>query len=102
LSACGSSGSVKASASVVKSACEKVNAALSDGPDPDADPVGYAEAQVHPLSSIRTSDAALQVDITSLAKAYQSFFTSNGATSTSGAVTTSLKTVNALCKGYSS
>src|ERR1700728_2213452 len=48
LSACGSSGSPP-DAAAAKSACQQVSAVLSDGPDPSADPVGYAEAQVVPL-----------------------------------------------------
>ena len=55
LTACGSSGPAQSSAAV-KSACQQVSAVLSDGPDPDADPVGYAEAQIQPLHQIHTSD----------------------------------------------
>jgi len=34
-------------------------AARSDGPDPEAGPVGYASSQIAPLGQIRTSDHAL-------------------------------------------
>ena len=60
LSACGSSPSATNHAKVVKTACLKVAADLSDGPDPSADPVGYAEAQIRPLSQIKVHDAVLQ------------------------------------------
>ena len=40
---------------------------LSDGPDPDSDPVGYAEAQILPLGQIHTSDAQLRTAIGKLA-----------------------------------
>ena len=76
---------------------------LSDGPDPDADPVGYAEAQILPLGQIRTADAPLRAAIGRLARAYQEFFASNG---TSGAaklaVATASKQVNAFCPGAAS
>lgn len=100
LSACGSSGSATATASVVKSACTKVNDALSDGPDPDADALGYAEAQVKPLFAIKTADAPLQRAITSLADAYQAYFRANGKSGTATVVKTSQSTINRLCKGY--
>src|SRR5262249_16271713 len=47
VSACGSGThptATAAAAPVAESACQQVGDALSDGPDPDADPVGYAEA----------------------------------------------------------
>jgi hypothetical protein len=52
VSACGSSGhstATTAAAPAAESACEEVGDALSDGPDPDTDPVGYAEAQIQPF-----------------------------------------------------
>ena len=86
LGACGSSagpGSSTAASTpaAAEQACQQVSGALSDGPDPDADPVGYAEAQVLPLRQIHTQDQALKAAIGGLADAYQSFFTSNGKSS---------------------
>ena len=40
-------------------ACEQVGDVLADGPDPDADPVGHAEAQILPLRQIHIPDATL-------------------------------------------
>src|SRR5271170_3553540 len=61
-------------ATEVHVACSQVSAVLSDGPDPAADPVGYAEAQVLPLGQIRTPDPQLRAAITGLAGAYRAFF----------------------------
>ena len=47
LCSCGSS--VHSVAAATQDTCQRVSAVLSNGPDPDADPVGYAEAQVLPL-----------------------------------------------------
>jgi len=72
---------------------------LSDGPDPGADPVGYAEAQVLPLRDIHTSDKALGTAIGDLASAYEQLFTTNGATAAKHAVSEASDKVNAICPG---
>jgi hypothetical protein len=91
------------STAALRSTCKQVGAVLSDGPDPDADPVGYAEAQILPLGQIRTADAPLRAAIGRLTRAYQEFFASNG---TSGpaklAVATASRQVNAFCPGAAS
>jgi hypothetical protein len=109
LGACGSaagSGSPAAaspSAVAAEPACQQVGGALSDGPDPDADPVGYAEAQILPLRQIHTQDKALRAAIGGLADAYQSFFTSNGKSSAAKeAVAVASKKINSLCPGAAS
>ena len=59
VSACSSSGHPTASAAaapVAESACQQVGDALSNGPDPDTDPVGYAEAQIQPLRQIHATE----------------------------------------------
>jgi len=105
LTACSSatSASKPASAATAGATCGQVSAVLSDGPDPDADPVGYAEAQVLPLGQIRTSDSQLRSAIAALARAYQSFFASNG---TSGpakaAVADASKRIDSFCAGATS
>jgi hypothetical protein len=80
VSACGSgaaSGRAQtASAATVSETCSQVSAVLSDGPDPQADPVGYAEAQILPLGQIRTSDGELRTAINGLAGAYREYFAS--------------------------
>jgi hypothetical protein len=109
LGACGSpagSGSAAAaspSAVAAEQACQQVGGALSDGPDPDADPVGYAEAQILPLRQIHTQDKVLKAAIGGLADAYESFFTSNGKSSAAKeAVAVASKKINSLCPGAAS
>jgi hypothetical protein len=105
LAAC-SSGAAHASGSVssaVSAACTQVGAALSDGPDPQADPVGYAEAQIKPLRAIKTSDPALRTAISDLAAAYARVFDSNGTNdAATAAVASASKKVNAICPGSTS
>jgi hypothetical protein len=92
-----------ASTAAVHTTCAQVSAALSDGPDPDADPVGYAEAQILPLGQIRTSDAQLQTAIGKLASAYRAFFDSNGNSPAAKlAVAAASKQINSLCPGAAS
>jgi hypothetical protein len=89
-------------ASSAAATCELVGAALSDGPDPDADPVGYAEAQNGLLSKIHTQDATLQDAIGKLAGAYQQFFTSNGSSTAKEAVAVASSKINSFCPGAAS
>jgi hypothetical protein len=58
--------------------CRKLNGIFSNGPDPDADPVGYALAQIKPLGAVHTSDHAISAVLTKLVAADRSLFTSNG------------------------
>jgi hypothetical protein len=91
------------SAAAVRATCTQVSAVLSDGPDPDADPVGYAEAQILPLGQIRTPDAQLRAAVSKLAGAYRAFFASNGSSSTAKlAVAAASKRINSLCPGAAS
>jgi hypothetical protein len=98
LSACGSSGPPQASPAV-KSACEQVSAVLSDGPDPGADPVGYAQAQVLPLRQIHTSVTNLKGAIDDLASAFEQFSLTNGTQATKRAVTRASDKVDSICPG---
>jgi hypothetical protein len=104
--ACGSSSSSSAagaSTAAVQASCQQVSAVLSDGPDPDADPIGYAEAQILPLRGISVSDQALHTAITQLADAYQAFFDSNGKSSSAKeAVTVASNKLNSICPGAAS
>ena len=105
LGACSSAAATSAvrSPAAATTACRQVSAALSDGPDPDADPVGYAEAQILPLGQIRTSDSQLRAAITRLARAYRAFYASNGASgSAKAAVASASKRINAFCPGAAS
>ena len=105
--ACSSSSHSTATASsstaATENACEQVSAVLSDGPDPDADPVGYAEAQILPLRQISVSNQALHGVISQLADAYQKFFASNGKSSNAKEdVAVASKTLNSICPGAAS
>jgi len=106
VSACGSpaaTGTSTASLTSIQAGCQQVAAVLSDGPDPDADPVGYAEAQVLPLRQVQTSDKALQAAISNLAAAYQGFYHADGqGNAVKAAVTGADKKINSLCPGAAS
>jgi hypothetical protein len=91
-----------ASASATANTCENIAAALADGPDSDADPLGYAEAQVLPLRHIATSNAAQQRDLLTLSRAYHQFFVSGGTASANAVVHRALATVQSLCPGVTS
>jgi uncharacterized heparinase superfamily protein len=92
---CGSSSSSKVA---VEQTCQQVAAVLSDGPDPTADPVGYAEAQVLPLRQIHTSQKTLHDAIDRLAAAYQTFSSTDGRKA-KVTVTAAANAVNAICPG---
>jgi predicted Zn-dependent protease len=79
--------------------CRRIAEVLSDGPDPVADPVGYAEAQVRPLREIKTSDAKLKRAIDQLASAYERVYKTNAAKGTGAAVETADKAVDLVCPG---
>jgi hypothetical protein len=98
LGACGSSAS-SASRIAPASACVKLAAVLSDGPDPSEDPIGYAEAQIGPLRQIHTSDMALQVAVGRLDAAYATLFEHSRSAAAKTLVREAVKSVNALCPG---
>src|ERR1700689_1705977 len=102
LSACGSSPSATNHAKVVKAACLKVAADLSDGPDPSDDPIGYAEAQILPLSQIKVHDAVLQNAIHYLDVEYKLFYQTNGAPASKRAVNAALKIIKVYCPSVKS
>jgi len=97
LAACGSSASSK---SAIRKTCQQVAAVLSDGPDPGADPIGYAEAQVLPLRQIKTSQKVLQRAIDELASAYHAF-SSDGDDHQAArtAVAVASRRINVICPG---
>jgi hypothetical protein len=81
-------------------ACQRVSDVLADGPDPDADPVGHAEAQILPLRQIQTPDAAIGTAIASLADAYSGYLAADGTgKAATAALTTAINKVNSLCPG---
>ena len=100
LSACGSSSPASSSSlSAKQQGCTAVSDVLSDGPDPDADPVGYAEAQVLPLEQLKLSDATLSQAVHRLIAAYKAFSATNGAKGTAAAIKVSAAqtALNAIC-----
>jgi hypothetical protein len=103
LAAC-SSSSAPAKASGAQSTCQKISAALADGPDGDADPVGHALAQIIPLQQIKApSNKTLQTAIDNLDAAYQRFYQDNGeGQSAKQAVTQATDKLNTLCPGVAS
>lgn len=98
----GCTSSSGAASAAVSKTCQAIAAVLSNGPDPTADPVGYAEAQVGPLRRIATSDARLDSAVANLADAYQEFFTTDGSAAAQRAVNAASRKVEALCPGASS
>ncbi len=103
LVACGASSKLAPSSAQVKmQTCKQVEAALSDGPDPEADPVGHAQAQILPLREINTTDGALRQAIDMLATAYQAFSSTHGASQAKNAVGAASKTIEHLCPGIES
>jgi hypothetical protein len=82
--------------------CQAVSAALANGPNPDVDPVGYAEAQVLSLRDITTPDTGLHTAILQLSSAYESFYRDNGATSSKNLVDSAEKNVDRYCPGATS
>jgi hypothetical protein len=107
VAACGSSSAQSSSArsssallgSAVQQDCTSVSDVLADGPDPDADPVGYAQAQVLPLRQLTISDAALRRDVLALANAFGVFSSGSGTGGTADAlkVAKAENAVNSIC-----
>jgi hypothetical protein len=100
LGGCGSSANsgAETASSASPATCQMVSAVLSDGPDPGADPVGYAEAQIIQLRQIHTTDRRLQLAVDRLASAYVAFFKSNGKAA-GATVSRAAASVDALCPG---
>jgi hypothetical protein len=106
VAACGSSSGAKPPSSSetasIAAACQRVAAVLTDGPDPGADPVGYALAQIKPLQAIQTSDASLRGAIVGLASAYQRFYDDNGTKAAAAVVISAGSRVDKFCPGATS
>ena len=105
VTACSSSASssAAASATAIAATCEQVSGVLSDGPDPDADPVGFAEAHILLLRQISTTDQALHGALSQLADANQKFVTSKGKSANAkGAIAVASKKLNSICPGAAS
>jgi len=102
LSACGSSTtpSMALLGTPKEQACTAIADVLSDGPDPAADPVGYAEAQPLPLRRLRIADPRLRARVEALASAYQAYSATGGARAANKArVLKAEAEINAVCPG---
>jgi hypothetical protein len=100
--ACGGGGSA-AAAKAPTALCQKLLAVFSDGPDPDADPVGYALSQELPLSQIHSSDTAAIQTVKSLIAADRVYVKSNGADhSAKKTIASDDGTLNKACPGVAS
>jgi hypothetical protein len=102
VTACGSSPHSGANVgSKITQDCTAVSDVLSDGPDPDADSVGYAQAQVLPLRQLKISAANLRTAVNNLDDAYQQFSSSTGtAQDAAGVKVSSAQTaLNNICPG---
>jgi hypothetical protein len=100
LAGCGSSGSVGARAAAsIAAPCTQVASVLSDGPDPGADPVGDAQAQVLQLCRLGISEQPLHRAIDALASAYQNFSQTDGSAGAKAGVSRAVHEVSALCPG---
>jgi hypothetical protein len=101
IGASGASAAVapRISKAAIHATCARVADVLSDGPDPEEDPVGYALAQVIPLREIKTTDRSLHIDIDSLASAYEAVFKTNDKKGTETAVNTAGKKLDRICPG---
>ncbi len=96
LAAC---SSASPSSAALDKGCQSVSAVLSDGPDPTADPVGYAEAQILPLGQEHTGDQTLQSAVERLDDAYRQLYSTDGGKAAATAVDKASNDLNALCPG---
>jgi hypothetical protein len=78
----------------------RVLSVLSDGPDPGADSVGYAEAQIRQLRLLHTSPQPVGRTIGQLASAYQAYSSSDGTNAAAKhAAVHAIRAMNAICPG---
>ena len=103
LAACGGSSGTSAATAATKQSCQQIGAVLTQGPDPDVDPAGYAEAQILPLRQVHISGSSLKAAVGQLDRAYQQLFRSDGNSSAAvKAVAAASKKVDAICPGAAS
>jgi hypothetical protein len=105
VSGCGStSHSAALLGSKTQQECTTVADVLADGPDPDADKVGYAQAQVLPLEQLKISEPDLRAAVKNLAAAFEAYSSSTGAAQAQAAVQVNKAgtALNAVCPGAAS
>lgn len=106
-SACGSShpaapkASASSSAAALSQDCTAVTDVLANGPDPDSDSAGYAEAQILPLKQITFGDSAVRAAVDRLDTAFGSYTDApaSARTQAGAKVTSAEDALNALCPG---
>jgi hypothetical protein len=98
VAACGSSSAASSDTSraTVEHDCTLIADTLSDGPDPNSDPVGYAQAQIIPLGQLRLADPVLRTDVRQLIAAYRAY-SSNSTTANALAASKAEGTILAAC-----
>jgi hypothetical protein len=102
-SSTGSGGGGATGAPAPAAVCQKILAVLSDGPDPDADPVGYALSQIGPLGAIHTSDRSVQTILGNLVAADRKLVSSNGKDKAArAAIKEDDRSLNTACPGVAS
>jgi hypothetical protein len=105
LAACssGSPGNTGGGAALAKAPdalCQQLSGVFSDGPDPDADPVGYALSQILPLRNLHTSDRTVMTTVGRLVAADQDLVKTNGDDKpAAAAIKKADKTINQACPG---
>ncbi|HEY1777859.1 MAG TPA: hypothetical protein VGG41_17020 [Solirubrobacteraceae bacterium] len=99
LSVVASSSAAPGTATTLSRTCISISAVLSNGPDPGADPVGYAQAQILPLHRFHTDNHQLKRAIDQLASAYATYVRHDGDKAAKAVVKTAARKVNAICPG---
>jgi hypothetical protein len=100
--ACRSGGGGQAAAAPL-ALCQKLFGDFANGPDSDADPVGYALSQIKPLSEIHTSDDAVSAPLTKLISADRALVDSDGSDhAAKTAIAKADKVLNTACPGVAS
>ena len=104
LAACGAGaagGSSSGGAALAPAAlCQQLNAVFADGPDPGADPVGYALSQILPLRAVHSSDRTVTSTLHRLIAADQELVHSNGSDKAAGTtIKKSDDAINRACPG---
>jgi hypothetical protein len=104
LGACGSSQASGLQVAQRQQECTAIAGVLANGPDPDVDPMGYAEAQILPLRQLHIAGPRLRSAVDKLASAYQAYSTSSGPAAKADAkkVAADEKALNVLCPGAAS
>jgi hypothetical protein len=106
LAGCGSSssGAAAPSGEAVPAAdvCVQVADVVGNGPFPDFDPAGYAEAQYRPLAAVKADKPGLQAALKQRLTAYPHEFVHGVTKQTKSGVKSGQRAVNSVCPGAAS